>query len=164
MTSTAELSSPDSADATLTRDMVDPNYTLANKYTRTSGRIYLSGMQALVRLPMAQIRRTIGTYAIGLRGCVHTDEDDVRLMDGLADLRAEVEVSTTCLAHDFIKAGFIHGERVGVPGGDALGIEVHDVHADVRAFGGDHRHGGSADVAGADATDAHSIEVVWGGS
>ena len=54
MTSTAELSSPASANTALTRGVVDPDYTLADKYARTSGRIYLSGVQALVRLPMMQ--------------------------------------------------------------------------------------------------------------
>ncbi|NUS38388.1 MAG: indolepyruvate ferredoxin oxidoreductase family protein [Lysobacter sp.] len=32
----------------------DPDYTLEHKYTRTEGRIYLSGVQALVRLPLMQ--------------------------------------------------------------------------------------------------------------
>jgi len=54
MTSTAELSSPASANTTLTHGLSDPDYTLADKYARTSGRIYLSGVQALVRLPMVQ--------------------------------------------------------------------------------------------------------------
>jgi indolepyruvate ferredoxin oxidoreductase len=31
-----------------------PDYTLEHKYTRTEGRIYLSGVQALVRLPLMQ--------------------------------------------------------------------------------------------------------------
>ncbi len=48
MTSTAQLTSPDSAD-TLDRD-----YTLDHKYARETGRIYLSGVQALVRLPLMQ--------------------------------------------------------------------------------------------------------------
>lgn len=54
MTSTAELSSPASAHAGLTNGLSDPDYTLTDKYTRTEGRIYLSGVQALVRLPMMQ--------------------------------------------------------------------------------------------------------------
>ncbi|MDR6096252.1 TPP-dependent indolepyruvate ferredoxin oxidoreductase alpha subunit [Stenotrophomonas sp. SORGH_AS321] len=48
MTSTAQLTSPDSA-AQLDRD-----YTLDHKYARETGRIYLSGVQALVRLPLMQ--------------------------------------------------------------------------------------------------------------
>ena len=54
MTSTAELSSPASAHTGLTRGVTDPDYTLDHKYTRTRGRIYLSGVQALVRLPLMQ--------------------------------------------------------------------------------------------------------------
>ncbi|BCT92311.1 indolepyruvate ferredoxin oxidoreductase [Lysobacter helvus] len=54
MTSTAELSSPASANTELTKSAVDGDYTLDHKYTRQSGRIYLSGVQALVRLPLMQ--------------------------------------------------------------------------------------------------------------
>ena len=49
MTSTAELSDP-----SLARTPVDRDYTLDHKFTRTRGRIYLSGVQALVRLPLMQ--------------------------------------------------------------------------------------------------------------
>ncbi|GAB3737535.1 indolepyruvate ferredoxin oxidoreductase family protein [Luteimonas pelagia] len=54
MTSTAELSSPASAGAALTNGLHDPDYGLDHKYTRERGRIYLSGVQALVRLPLMQ--------------------------------------------------------------------------------------------------------------
>ena len=54
MTSTAELSSPASANLGLTHGVTDHDYGLEDKYTRASGRIYLSGVQALVRLPMMQ--------------------------------------------------------------------------------------------------------------
>jgi len=53
MTSTAELVSPSSADSPAI-DFLDNDYTLEHKYTRTDGRIYLSGVQALVRLPLMQ--------------------------------------------------------------------------------------------------------------
>ncbi len=59
MTSTAELSSPASANLGLTRGLSDADYTLADKYARTQGRIYLSGVQALVRLPMMQRLRDV---------------------------------------------------------------------------------------------------------
>src|SRR5690242_15569407 len=36
---------------------IDRDYTLEDKYTRTEGRIYLSGVQALVRLPLMQQMR-----------------------------------------------------------------------------------------------------------
>ena len=54
MTSTAELCSPSSANTALTNSVVDADYTLEDKYRRTQGRIYLSGVQALVRLPLMQ--------------------------------------------------------------------------------------------------------------
>ncbi|MEO6264691.1 MAG: indolepyruvate ferredoxin oxidoreductase family protein [Luteimonas sp.] len=59
MTSTAELSSPSSANTLLTASstgagVLDPDYSLEDKFTRTQGRIYLSGVQALVRLPLMQ--------------------------------------------------------------------------------------------------------------
>ncbi len=37
--------------------VIDREYTLEHKYTRTEGRIYLSGVQALVRLPLMQQMR-----------------------------------------------------------------------------------------------------------
>ena len=33
---------------------IDRDYSLEHKYTRSEGRIYLSGVQALVRLPLMQ--------------------------------------------------------------------------------------------------------------
>ncbi|HVI59601.1 MAG TPA: indolepyruvate ferredoxin oxidoreductase family protein [Luteimonas sp.] len=74
MTSTAELSSPASAGTGLTRGVVDPDYTLEDKFTRTRGRIYLSGVQALVRLPLMQRLRdqaaglNTGGFVSGYRG------------------------------------------------------------------------------------------------
>ncbi len=74
MTSTAELSSPASADTGLTNGVLDTDYTLDHKYTRTEGRIYLSGVQALVRLPLMQRLRdaaaglNTGGFISGYRG------------------------------------------------------------------------------------------------
>ncbi|PKM02607.1 MAG: indolepyruvate ferredoxin oxidoreductase, partial [Gammaproteobacteria bacterium HGW-Gammaproteobacteria-7] len=39
---------------------IDLDYTLDDKYRRETGRIYLSGVQALVRLPLMQRRRDMG--------------------------------------------------------------------------------------------------------
>ena len=36
---------------------VDSEYQLGHRYARESGRVYLTGVQALVRLPMEQRRR-----------------------------------------------------------------------------------------------------------
>ncbi|MDQ3494531.1 MAG: indolepyruvate ferredoxin oxidoreductase family protein, partial [Pseudomonadota bacterium] len=79
MTSTAELSSPDSANTTLTHSgiqagVLDADYTLDDKFTRVEGRIYLSGVQALVRLPLMQRLRdqraglNTGGFISGYRG------------------------------------------------------------------------------------------------
>ena len=79
MTSTAELTSPDSANTALTHSgtqagVLDRDYTLEDKYTRTDGRIYLSGVQALVRLPLMQRLRdqaaglNTGGFISGYRG------------------------------------------------------------------------------------------------
>ena len=79
MTSTAELSSPASANTTLTHSgvqagVVDRDYTLEDKFTRVEGRIYLSGVQALVRLPLMQKLRdqaaglNTGGFISGYRG------------------------------------------------------------------------------------------------
>ena len=51
MSATAENAVPASPVA------LDEGYTLEHKYTRTEGRIYLSGVQALVRLPLMQQMR-----------------------------------------------------------------------------------------------------------
>ncbi len=53
---------------------IDSSYTLDDKYTRFDGRIYLSGVQALVRLPLMQQRRdrlhglNTGGFISGYRG------------------------------------------------------------------------------------------------
>ncbi|WP_305806018.1 indolepyruvate ferredoxin oxidoreductase family protein [Stenotrophomonas sp. YIM B06876] len=73
MTSTAELTSPSSAN-TPSIGVRDHDYTLEHKYTRTDGRIYLSGVQALVRLPLMQQLRdsaaglNTGGFISGYRG------------------------------------------------------------------------------------------------
>jgi len=46
-----------SVSATALAPTIDRDYTLEHKYTRTEGRIYLSGVQALVRLPLMQQMR-----------------------------------------------------------------------------------------------------------
>jgi len=58
----------------LARSPVDLGYTLEDKYTRAEGRIYLSGVQALVRLPLMQQMRdraagiNTGGFISGYRG------------------------------------------------------------------------------------------------
>ncbi len=52
MTNTTDLRP--SAAGSSASPAVDRNYTLDDKFTRTEGRVYLSGVQALVRLPLMQ--------------------------------------------------------------------------------------------------------------
>ena len=52
-----------------------------------------------------------------------------------------------------LEARLVDGEVVAVPRVDAGLAQVHHRHADVRALERNHRHGGAADIAGADAAD-----------
>ena len=57
MASSTDLRSPVAgtpATAGMGSAPVDRDYSLDHKFTRTEGRIYLSGVQALVRLPIMQ--------------------------------------------------------------------------------------------------------------
>jgi indolepyruvate ferredoxin oxidoreductase len=62
------------ATSPLQHRLIDPDYTLDHKYTRFDGRIYLSGVQALVRLPLMQRMRdqaeglNTGGFISGYRG------------------------------------------------------------------------------------------------
>ncbi|HEY0179400.1 MAG TPA: indolepyruvate ferredoxin oxidoreductase family protein [Dokdonella sp.] len=51
------MSAPATALAPSARPLHDETYTLEDKYTRAEGRVYLSGVQALVRLPLMQRMR-----------------------------------------------------------------------------------------------------------
>ena len=80
MTDTAALTSPASANTPAAdrplanAPAVDTGYTLDDKYSRRDGRIYLSGVQALVRLPLMQRLRdqaaglNTGGFISGYRG------------------------------------------------------------------------------------------------
>ena len=159
MTSTAELSSPASASIGLTRGVTDTDYTLEDKYTRTRGRIYLSGVQALVRLPMMQRLRdqaagldTAG-FVSGYRGSPlggfdlelwrarkHLEASAVRFQPGLnEDLGATMVWGTQ-------QTNLFPGARVdGVFGmwyGKGPGVDRSgDVFKHANAAG-THRHGG----------------------
>ncbi|HEY4555157.1 MAG TPA: indolepyruvate ferredoxin oxidoreductase family protein, partial [Lysobacter sp.] len=79
MTDTAAPTTPAPADTPVhdradTAPLVDASYTLDDKYRRRDGRIYLSGVQALVRLPLMQRLRdqaaglNTGGFISGYRG------------------------------------------------------------------------------------------------
>lgn len=62
------------ADTRLTGDIVRNAVSLEDKYTATEGKVFMNGTQALVRLPMIQMRRdrdaglNTGAYISGYRG------------------------------------------------------------------------------------------------
>jgi indolepyruvate ferredoxin oxidoreductase len=159
MTSTAELSSPASARTGLTRGVTDADYTLEDKYTRTRGRIYLSGVQALVRLPMMQRLRdqaaginTAG-FVSGYRGSPlggfdlelwrarkHLEASSVRFQPGLNEDLGATMVWGTQQTNLFpgAKVDGVFGMWYGKgPGLDRSG----DVFKHANAAG-THRHGG----------------------
>src|SRR5690606_35312866 len=167
MTSTAELSSPASARTGLTRGVTDADYTLEDQYTRTQGRIYLSGVQALVRLPMMQRLRdqaagleTAG-FVSGYRGSPlggfdlelwrarrHLEAAQVRFQPGLNEDLGATMVWGTQQTNLFPGAkvegvfGMWHGKGPGV---DRSG----DVFKHANAAGTS-QHGGGRALAGAD--------------
>ncbi len=159
MTSTAELSSPASASTALTRGVTDPDYTLDDKYARTQGRIYLSGVQALVRLPMMQRLRdqaaglNTGGFVSGYRGSPlggfdlelwrarkHLDAANVHFKPGLNEDLGATMVWGTQQTNLFpgAKVDGVFGMWYGKgPGVDRSG----DVFKHANAAG-THRHGG----------------------
>ncbi len=111
------------------------------------------GDQARGGLDVAQIGGTAGSDAVGLGRRADADEDQVGGGDGVADVGGEMQVAAAGGGDHGVEAGFIDGQFVGVPGIDAMLVHVADGHPDVRALGGDHGHGGAADVTGTEAAD-----------
>ncbi len=102
---------------------------------------------------IAQVGSASGTDAVGFGGRADGNKDQVRGGDGGADVRGEMEIAAAGGGNHRIEAGFIDRQGIGVPGVDALAVHVGHGDLEVRTFGGDHRHGGAADVAGAEAAD-----------
>ena len=102
---------------------------------------------------VAEIGGAAGPDAVGFGGGADRDEDQIRGGDGRADVGGEVEVPAERGGDDTIKSGLVNGQGVRVPRGDALFVHVRDGDLDVRALGGDHGHGGAADVTGAETAD-----------
>ena len=100
-----------------------------------------------------KVGRTAGSDAIGLGGCAYRYEDQISRSDGVANIRREVKVPSTGGSDHLVKTGFVDRQHIGVPCGDPRFVEVRDGDLDVRALGGNHRHGGAADIAGAETTD-----------
>lgn len=104
-------------------------------------------------LDVAEVGRAACTDAVGFRGSSDTDEDEIGCGDGGFEVGGEVEVFAAAGLDDFLEAGFVDGEGIGVPCVDAGLVHVADRDLDVGAFVGDHGHGWAADVAGAEAAD-----------
>ena len=120
--------------------------TLEDKYTATKGKVYMNGTQALVRLPMVQMRRdraaghNTGAFISGYRGSPigaydfalhqakkHLDKEGVVFQPGLnEDLAATAvwgtqQIDTTPLANKEGVVGFWYGKGPGVDrSGDVL--------------------------------------------
>ena len=80
------------------------------------------------RLHEFKIRRTSLSDAKGLGRRVDRDEDEVGLDYCSLRVGREEEVFPADFFDDFLKAGFVNGEIVGVPGIDARLAQVHYCH------------------------------------
>ena len=58
---------------------------------------------------------------------------------------------------DFIETGLVNWQSVRVPCGDAFFVHIGDGDLDMRALGGDHGHGGAADITGTEAADGFDL-------
>ena len=104
----------------------------------------------------AQIAGLAGTDTAGLGGGVHREKHHIGGGDRRIHLGAEVQIAAPGPAHHRIKAWLIDGQKaqiVVIPGGDALGIEIHHRHLNLGTAISDNRHRGPAHIAGADTTD-----------
>ena len=120
----------------------------------------LLGDHAGSSLDVLEIGGASGTDSIGLGRGADADEDDVGFADGLANVGGEEEVLPAGRFYDLLEAGLVNGKGVGVPGGDALLVGITDGDPYVGALGGDHGHGGTADITGAETADGggHKLE------
>jgi hypothetical protein len=75
--------------------------------------------------PVLQVGGHAGAHPEGLGGGVDADEDDVVLPDGRFDVGAEKEVAAAGRLYHLVQAGLEDGHAVGVPLGDAVGVDVH---------------------------------------
>lgn len=120
----------------------------------------LLGDHAGCSLDVLQIGGASGTDSVGLGRGPDADEDDVGFADGLADVGGEEEVLPPGGFDNLLQAGLVNGKGVGIPSGDALLIGIADGDPDIGALGGDHGHGGTADITGAETADGggHKLE------
>jgi len=150
--------------------------TLDDKYTATSGKIYLTGTQALVRLPMVQMRRdkaaglNTGAFISGYRGSPiggydltlkqvkkHLDDHDIVFQPGVNEDLAATAIWGTQQLHLSPGAkkdgvvGFWYGKGPGVDRSGDVFKHANSAgtspHGGVLAFAGDDHLAKSSTVA-----------------
>ncbi|MEZ6107335.1 MAG: hypothetical protein R3B96_14750 [Pirellulaceae bacterium] len=84
---------------------------------------------------------------------VDADEDRVGRIDRPIDLGGETQVSSSSFLDDLIETRLIDRQAIGIPGLDAMFVDVDDMNIDVRTLLGDHRFGRTTNVAGSNTAD-----------
>mmetsp|Transcript_5284 Transcript_5284/g.15951 ORF Transcript_5284/g.15951 Transcript_5284/m.15951 type:complete len:426 (+) Transcript_5284:664-1941(+) len=107
-------------------------------------------------LPVRHVRGVARADSPRLRRRVHADEHNVRLSDFLLALRGEEERLSPAGEDDLLETWLVDRQPVAVPSRDPFLVYVQHGHLDVLALVGDHGHGGTAHVTGADASDLQS--------
>ena len=87
------------------------------------------------------------------------DENNVSLCDVLLHLSAEEQVAADGGLHDLIEARLIDGKGVGVPSVDTGLVDVQHHHLDVGALLGNHGHGWTTHISGADTSDFRHLGI-----
>ena len=82
---------------------------------------------------------------------IHRQEHHVGFSDTLLDFGGKEKVLSTHLLHDLVQTGLVDGKRLAVPLLHSLFVQIDDIDLDIGALEGNNRHGGSADIASADA-------------
>lgn len=82
---------------------------------------------------------------------IHRQEHHVGFSDALLDFGGKEKVLSTHLLHDLVQTGLVDGKRLAVPLLHSLFVQIDDIDFDIGALEGNNRHGGSADIASADA-------------
>mmetsp|Transcript_2340 Transcript_2340/g.7011 ORF Transcript_2340/g.7011 Transcript_2340/m.7011 type:complete len:206 (-) Transcript_2340:79-696(-) len=106
-------------------------------------------------LPVGEVSCASGADAILLRWRIHSDEDDVGLLDCLVHLGSEEQVLSSALLDDLVEARLVDWQAVRVPRGDSGLRDVHNGHGRVRALLRNLGHRRSADISGSHTADLH---------
>jgi hypothetical protein len=104
-----------------------------------------------------QIRRFAFPHPIEFGGGVDRDEDNVRVTNVGIHIGGEKEVAVAVGFNHFLQPGFEDRKVIRVPCRNAGLVDIHDIDRNVRALVGNHGHGGTADVTGANAAYLHKL-------